>query len=310
MTQKYLKVIKELNKRLLITGINGLLGQNIVREFSNDHEIYGIDLTPGIFHASQNIQVQQIDLNDTIALESYVSHVKPDGIIHTAAYTNVDRAEDDDKIAFAVNGQVPGDIANICKKIDIPLVHISTDYVFSGDSGPYLETDDRDARGKYAESKLAGEKAVLESGAKVAVVRPNVMYGAGESLKSSFVEWLVGELRNEKSVRIVDDQYNNPTYARRLAYVIRLILENNAWDIWHFGSKEVVSRYTFALKIADTFGLSSSLINAISTVDLNQKAPRPLRSGLICEKLNKELSIPILSIDEELALLKEEMNVS
>ncbi len=299
-----------MGKRLLITGINGLLGQNIVREFSRDHDIYGIDLSPSIYSSSHNIQVKQLDLNDTHALEKFVSQTMPDSIIHTAAYTNVDKAEDDQDLAFAVNGQVPAAIASICRKNDIALVHISTDYVFSGDSGPYLETDDRDARGKYAESKLAGENAVLESGAKVAVIRPNVMYGNGKNLKSSFVEWLLNELREKRSVRIVDDQYNNPTYARRLATVIRVILENNAWGIWHFGSKEVVSRYTFALKIADTFGLSSALINAISTVDLNQKAPRPLRSGLICEKLNQELGIPIMSIDEELALLKEEMNVS
>ena len=299
-----------MNKRVLITGINGLLSQNIVQEFSSDHEIYGLDLTPSIFGSSHNIQVEQIDLNDTMALEVYVNQVKPDSIIHTAAYTNVDRAEDDQDLAFALNGKVPAAIALICKNNDIPLIHISTDYVFSGDSGPYRETDAGDARGKYAESKLAGEKAVLESGAKVAVIRPNVMYGNGKHLKSSFVAWLLNELRNERSVRIVDDQYNNPTYARRLATVIRVILENKAWGIWHFGSKEVVSRYTFALKIADTFGLSSALINAISTVDLNQKAPRPLRSGLICEKLNKELGIPIMGIDEELALLKEEMNVS
>ena len=299
-----------MNKRVMVTGINGLLGQNIVQEFSRDHDIYGVDLTPGIFGASNNIHVKQLDLNDTKVLEEHIRQVRPDSIIHTAAYTNVDRAEEDQDIAFSLNGQVPASIARMCMDIDIPLVHISTDYVFSGDSGPYRETDACDARGKYSLSKLAGEKAVLESGAEVAVIRPNVMYGHGENLRSSFDDWLLTELRNERSVRIVDDQYNNPTYARRLAFVIRMVIEQKAWDIWHFGSKEIVSRYTFALKIADTFGLSSALINAISTVDLNQKAPRPLRSGLICEKLKKELNFPIMSIDAELALLKEEMNVA
>ncbi len=299
-----------MNKSVLVTGINGLLGQNIVREFAEDHDIYGLDLTPSIYGSRNNIQVRQIDLNDNLALEEYVNLVKPQSVIHTAAYTNVDRAEDEPDIAFAVNGHVPASIAAICMKVDIPLVHISTDYVFSGDSGPYKETDVCDARGKYSESKLAGEEAVLNSGAQVAVIRPNVMYGHGEQLKSSFVAWLLGELRAERSVRIVDDQYNNPTYALRLASVIRVVLEKKAWGVWHFGSKEVVSRYTFALKIADTFGLSSALINAISTVDLNQRAPRPLRSGLICEKLKNELDFNIMSIDEELALLKEEMNVS
>jgi len=272
--------------------------------------IYGLDLTPGIFGENRDIHVAQLDLNDTAALKAHIAQIKPDSIIHTAAYTNVDRAEEQEDIAFAVNGSAPGTIAEICSKHDIPLVHISTDYVFSGENGPYREDDPRDARGKYSESKLAGEQAVLDSNAQVAVIRPNVLYGHGTQLTSSFVAWLLNELRNDRPVRIVNDQYNNPTYAGRMGSVIRTILDQKAYDIWHFGSEEVVSRYTFALKIADTFGLSSALINAISTVDLNQKAPRPMRSGLICEKLNKELGIPILSIDEELALLKEEMNVS
>jgi len=287
-----------------------LLGQNIVQEFEPDHEIFGLDLKPSIFGKSSPIQVKQMDLNDVEALRAYINMKRPASIIHTAAYTNVDRAEDNQDIAFAVNAQVPKALARICMESDIPLVHISTDYVFNGEAGPYSENDSCDARGKYAESKLAGETAVLESGAKSVVIRPNVMYGNGKQLTSSFVEWLLNELRNERSVRIVDDQYNNPTYARRLASVIRIALDQKAWGVWHFGSKEVVSRYTFALKIADTFGLSSALIDAISTVDLNQRAPRPMRSGLICEKLKKELNIPILSIDEELALLKEEMDVS
>jgi len=293
----------------LITGVNGLLGQNIVKEFLVDHEIYGLDLNPGIFDAHENVHVKQLDLNDSDALQAYIKQVNPANIIHTAAYTNVDRAEDQIDIAFAVNADVPKMLARICQEADIPLVHISTDYVFSGNAGPYSEFDRRDAWGKYAESKLAGESAVLASEARAAIIRPNVMYGHGKYLTSSFVEWLLGELRNERSVRIVDDQYNNPTYARRLAAVIRTVIEHEAWDIWHFGSKEVVSRYTFALMIADTFGLSSELIDAISTVELNQKAPRPMRSGLICEKVKKELAIPILSIKEELELLKEEMDV-
>ncbi|MCF7825268.1 MAG: dTDP-4-dehydrorhamnose reductase [Candidatus Marinimicrobia bacterium] len=299
-----------MTKRVLITGINGLLGQNIVQEFQSDHEIFGLDLNPSIFGESSPVQVKQMDLNDEKALRDYINLKCPAAIIHTAAYTNVDRAEDDQDIAFAVNAQVPKSLASICLESDIPLVHISTDYVFNGEAGPYSENDQCHARGKYAESKLAGETAVLESGAKSVVIRPNVMYGNGKQLTSSFVEWLLNELQNERSVRIVDDQYNNPTYARRLASVIRVVLDQKAWGVWHFGSKEVVSRYTFALKIADTFGLSSALINAISTGDLNQRAPRPMRSGLICEKLKKELNIPILSIDEELALLKEEMDAS
>jgi len=295
---------------ILITGINGLLSQNIVKEFSSDSVLSGIDLDPSIYPSDTKVNVSRLDLTNTAELTRYVNTIAPDVLIHTAAYTNVDQAEIEHELAFAVNAKVPGELARICRGMNIPMIHISTDYVFSGEAGPYSETAGCDPRGRYAESKHAGELAVLGSGAKVAVIRPNVMYGQGIELKSSFVDWLLGELELERPVRIVDDQFNNPSYARRLALVIRRILEEEAWDIWHFGSREVVSRYDFALQIANTFGLPSPLINAISTVDLKQKAPRPLRSGLICYKLEHELGINILSIAEELALLKEEMNVS
>ncbi len=296
--------------RLMITGINGLLSQNLVQEFSDLYEINGIDLNPGIYPADQNIQVTQLDLTHTSELAKHLQTSEPDVLIHTAAYTNVDRAETERDLAFAVNAVVPGELAKLCRDLDIPLIHISTDYVFSGDSGPYAEISSCDPQGSYAESKYAGEQAVLNCGGQVAVVRPNVMYGHGVQLKSSFVAWLIKELQQGRPVNIVDDQYNNPTYARRLATVIHQILDKKAWDLWHFGSKETVSRYTFALNIAHTFGLPSGLINAISTVELNQSAPRPLRSGLICEKVKQELDVPILSISEELELLKEEMNAS
>ena len=299
-----------MNKRIMITGINGLLGQNIVKAFQPDYDIYGIDLNPSIYDDGQNINMRELNLTELDVLRTHIAETSPDVMVHTAAYTNVDRAEDESALAFKVNADVPQGIADICQDLNIPLIHISTDYVFSGLNGPYDESADCDARGKYAESKLAGEQAVLKSSGRVAVIRPNVLYGEGKQLTSSFVDWLVNELKANRSVRIVDDQFNNPTYARRLADVIRIVFEKEAWGIWHFGSKEVVSRYTFALNIADTFGLSSALINAISTVDLNQKAPRPMRSGLICEKMKNELGVPILSIGEELALLKDEMNVT
>ena len=295
---------------VMVTGINGLLSQNLIKEFSPEHKISGIDLEPSIYSVDQDIEVIQMDLTDTTALTRHVTGIAPDVIIHTAAYTNVDRAETQREAAFAVNGKVPGVLARLCLEMDIPMIHVSTDYVFNGEAGPYAESASCDPRGSYAESKYAGEQAVLDCGGQVAVVRPNVMYGHGVQLKSSFVDWLIGELQQGRAVNIVDDQHNNPTYARRLAGVINRILDQKAWDIWHFGSKEVLSRYTFALKIADTFGLPSGLINAISTVELNQAAPRPLKSGLICEKLEQELDIPIFSISKELELLKEEMNAS
>jgi len=295
---------------ILVTGVNGLLGQNIVTEFAVDHKISGMDMTPWIRPDYPGIRLVQLDLTRLSELRDNMKVLGPEAVIHTAAYTAVDKAEVEPDLAFSINMSVPAELAIICNEMDIPLVHISTDYVFNGKSGPYRESDSCDPQGIYAESKYAGEQAVLKHGAKVAVIRPNVMYGHGYHLKSSFVEWLIKELKEGRPVNIVDDQFNNPSYARRLASVIRKIIEKEAWGIWHFGSKEVVSRYSFALQVADNFGLPTNLINAISTGALNQMAPRPMQSGLICEKLQNELGIQILSIGEELGLLKEEMNVS
>jgi len=295
-------------KKVLITGINGLLGQNLVKEFVGDHRVIGIDLGPSIFAHGSGVTVESMDLTDSEALRHHLDLAQPDFLVHGAAYTNVDGAEDQSELAFKVNYEVPKILAALCHEREIPLIHISTDYVFNGQSGPYRESDSCDPKGSYSQSKYAGERAVLDSAGQHAVIRPNVLYGHGTALKSSFVGWLLGELQNGHEVRIVDDQFNNPSYARRLASLIRTIIETEAWDVWHFGSKEVISRYDFSLKIADTFGLSSQLIHAISTVDLNQKAPRPLRSGLICDKVHQELGVPILSVQEELTLLKEEIN--
>ena len=299
-----------MNKRILITGINGLLGQNLVQEFRHDHDIHGIDLGSSLFGEGDTISVKSLDLTDSSAVADHIQLVAPHYLIHGAAYTNVDGAEDHPDLAFKVNRDVPKVLAAICADMSVPIIHISTDYVFNGVAGPYAEQAVCDPQGIYSISKHAGERAVLDSEAVSAVIRPNVLYGHGIALKSSFVAWLIGELKAGRSVRIVNDQYNNPTYARRLAGLIREVIQRDAWDIWHFGASEVISRYDFALKIADTFGLPSHLIHAISTVDLNQKAPRPMRSGLISDKVGQELGYPILNIQEELMLLKEEMNVT
>jgi len=297
-----------MSKHILITGVNGMLGQNIVKEFMRDTQITGLDLTPSTYH-HEDVRVIQQDLTDTDTLHDILHEYKPDAIIHGAAYTNVDRAESQQDLAFKVNSEVPARLAEFSAKLDTPLVHISTDYVFSGENGPYSEEDACDPRGIYSRSKYDGEVAVRRGCENHVILRPNVLYGHGYNLQSSFVDWLISELEEERPVRIVTDQFSNPTYARRLAAVIRVLIEKEAWGTWHFGSQDVISRYDFAREIASVFGLRSDLINAISTGDLNQAAPRPMKCGLICDKIHEKLGVNILSIREELRLLKEEMHV-
>lgn len=293
--------------KILIFGAHGLLGQNLVNQFSQNYNVVGVGIEPkGQFQVDEIMDYRQGDITNARQVAEIIEDREYAAIINTAAYTNVDRAEDEPDKAFQLNVSAIQNILGVLPDTT-PLVHISTDYIFDGKSGPYRENATTAPQGVYAQTKFAGEQMVTVSGKHTIIVRPNVLYGHGERLASSFVAWLVGELTAGRSVNIVDDQFNNPTYAKRLAEVINLLVSKRAQGDWNFGSREVVNRLTFALKIADVFGLNADLIHPISTESLAQRAPRPRRSGLVCDKIEAELNYDILPIHEELELLKREM---
>ncbi len=294
--------------KVLVTGANGMLGQNAIRVLQDaELTVHGTDLQPEPLLNHPDTYTP-LDLVDHEALMTLVNEFEPQWIVHTAAYTDVDGAEENPAVAFRINSEVVGTIVECCQQQGIKLIHISTDYVFSGTDGPYDEDDVPDPAGVYARSKFSGEELVRDSSIHWNVVRSNVLYGHGQELKSSFVTWLLTELKQARDVRIVNDQYNNPSYARRLAEVCRIIIDQNQHGIWHFGSREVISRLDFARKVADVFGLPPGLIHPISTSELSQRAPRPMLSGLVCNKVSTALNYPILSVTEELQMLKEELN--
>lgn len=293
--------------KIIILGAHGLLGQNLVRQFAETHDVHGIGIEPaGHFAIDTLMKYSRCDITNTDHLRDIGIDSNCVAVVNAAAYTNVDGAESDSARAYLLNRDAVQNILAVIPD-EVPLVHISTDYIFDGRAGPYRETDPVAPHGVYAQSKWAGEKLLLDSGHPAIIVRPNVLYGNGEKLTSSFVAWLVGELRQGHPVNIVDDQFNNPTYAKRLAEVVDFLIGEHALGAWHFGSREVVSRYTFALKIADVFELDAGLIHPISTAELGQQAPRPMKSGLICDKLAEKMKYPILPLHTELELLREEM---
>ena len=149
-------------KTVLITGVNGMLGQNLTRVLAPDFHIIGVDLADNAL-LPQVENYSPLNLTDDAKLAAYLTSAKPDAVVHTAAYTNVDGAEDQEALARQINGAVPGRLAQHCHTIGAYLLHISTDYVFSGENGPYAEDDPCDPRGVYAMSKYEGESAVLAS---------------------------------------------------------------------------------------------------------------------------------------------------
>jgi dTDP-4-dehydrorhamnose reductase len=239
---------------------------------------------------------KSVDLNDRRALRDCVKEFVPNCIINAAAYTNVDGGETERDACWRANVGVVENLVYAAQKVEARLVHVSTDYVFDGKAGPYKEDDTPNPLGFYARSKLAGENVLLSSRINFAIARTMVLYGAGFGIRANFVTWVIDQLRQGKAIRAVDDQFGNPTLASELAAALYRLAESGKAGIYHLSGSEIIERFTFAQRIADTFGLDKSLISPVKTADFKQPAPRPLKSGFIIDKAEKELGVRLSNV--------------
>jgi dTDP-4-dehydrorhamnose reductase len=292
-------------KRILITGINGLLGQQCVHEFESDYELIGLDIQPSCVF--DNVDYHTVDLTKRDRIKATLIETKPDYIIHAAAFTNVDGAELQREACWKINVESVQHLAHYAEKINARMIHLSTDYVFDGKSGPYRETDIPRPVGYYGKSKLASENILIQTGIPHSIVRTMILYGAGIQVRPNFATWLITQLKSGQQVQIVDDQFGNPTIADDVSAAIRRIIEKDKWDIFHISGAELTDRYSFAIQIAREFELDSDLIVKTSTTALKQQAHRPLRSGFILDKAIHELKYQPMSIEESLKNLKKRL---
>ena len=294
-----------IKRRLLVFGANGMLGQRLIEFYSSlgDVEILGSSIEDKSFY--ENISYIQCDLANRNEVKTLVYNFCPDVIINAAAFTNVDLSESERETAWKINVKGVEYLAEASRVIDAHLIHISTDYIFDGKNGPYLENDIPNPLGYYARTKLASENALKISGAKNSIVRTNVLYGTAKYGRPDFVKWVVDSLTAKKQIRIVTDQINNPTFIDDLVSAINRIIELNKEGIYNIGGSNFLSRYDFTLMIADYFNLDKSLIIPIETEELKQPARRPLKSGLITIKAQSELGYKPHTIIQTLEILKK-----
>jgi dTDP-4-dehydrorhamnose reductase len=296
-----------LRKKVLIAGANGLLGQQLIKVFRDDYEVHALGLQPEPRLPDGNFQYHHGDITGRQQLRDFVQALVPNFIMNAAAFTDVDGSETQRELCWKVNVTGVENLVYAAQKVHARLVHVSTDYVFDGKNGPYHEDDRPNPLGFYARSKLAGENVLINSEANCAIARTMVLYGAGYEIRPNFVTWLIEQLRNGKSVRIVDDQFGNPTLASELARALRTLAESGRNGIYHLSGSEVIDRYHFAVKIAEVFGLEASLIQPIKTSDLKQASPRPLRSGFDISKAVTELGINMSDVIGSLQKFKVEL---
>ena len=278
--------------RILITGAFGQLGHALQSVLSRKSNYELICTGRKIKKGQEGIP---LDIRNQVALKEIINTTAPDILINLAAMTNVDACELNPKLAGEIN--VAG-LQHICDSFKGKIIHLSTDYVFDGTSGPYKEDDPLNPISIYGKTKLASEHILLEKDIKNLVIRGNVLYDYSPHTSASFLNWVVSSLKGNQEIKVVKDQFNNPTWTRSMSDIIELSIENDLEGIIHWGDSVHISRFEFAKLIAKKFSLNESLIKPVLTSELNQPARRPLQSGLSTEKLVNMLDIIPPSIDD------------
>lgn len=296
--------------RIMIIGSNGMLGQRLVEFFDKAENtiLYCCSAEKESFIPS--VDYSKIDIANTKDVKKIVRHFYPDFIINAAAYTNVDGCETNREIAWKINATGVENIAHHAIISDAHVIHVSTDYVFDGKNGPYTEADEVNPISYYGRSKLAAENVLKSSRIKYTIIRTNVLYGPAKHGRPDFVKWVVTSLQQKNQIRIVTDQINNPTYLDDLVDGFAKIIYYKKCGLFHMGGEEFLSRFEFTKRIAKYFNLDESLIIPIKTKDLNQPAPRPLKSGLINLKATVELDYKPRKLEETFNLMNEELNLA
>jgi dTDP-4-dehydrorhamnose reductase len=295
--------------RILICGSNGLLGQRLalLLGHQNDYEVLNTSHHRSFVLDSHLFDYTQLDITCKSDVKSLVGSFRPDIIVNAAAMTNVDACENEREAAWKVNVVGVENLVEVARRIHAKLIHISTDYIFDGKSGPYEEDDRPNPVNYYGKTKLAGENAIRSGGLDHAILRTIVVYGTGINVKNNFALWVINSLRNGKAIRCVDDQIGNPTYVGDLAAAIEKTIIHHGNGTFHVCGAESVSRYQFALNAADVFEFDRSLVHRIQSSEFVQRAPRPLMTAFVLDKAKRELEYNPMTTMQGLETLKREL---
>ncbi len=279
--------------KILVTGVGGQLGHDVTEELlKRGTDVIACDR-------------EEFDLTDKNATESFILENKPDGVIHCAAYTAVDKAEDEEELCRKINADGSLFIAEACEKIGAKMIYVSTDYVFGGDGeNSYEPGDEKNPQNVYGKTKLEGENNVLENCSRSFVVRTSWVYGINGN---NFVKTMrrLAETRDE--LNVVADQIGSPTYTRDLAVLLADMVQTEKYGVYHATNEGFMSWAEFAESIMEKSGFSTK-INHIPTSEYPVKAKRPLNSRLSKKCLTDNGFCFLPTQDDALTRYMEELN--
>lgn len=292
--------------RILITGSNGLLGQKIVSQLlRSKHVFLATSLGQNRNQDCPKEFYAQMDICKMSEIEEIFSEFKPTHVIHTAAMTNVDTCELEPESCQKVNVDSVKLLAAQCQKSNCHFQLLSTDFVFDGLSGNYVETDKPNPLSVYADSKVQAEVFTQGlSDLNYSIVRTIIVYGTGNSLsRSNIVLWAKEALKNGQELTIIDDQFRAPTWADDLAWACIRICELNEKGIFHIAGPETMSIFHLVERIAQFYKLPMSQVKRTDSSTLNQAAKRPPRTGFDLTKAKSILGYSPKKLEDTLDLL-------
>ena len=256
--------------KVLVTGVKGQLGYDVVNELEKrGHEAIGVD-------------IEEMDITDEVAVKNDITAAGVDAVIHCAAYTAVDAAEDNEDICRRVNVDGTENIAKVCKELDIKMIYISTDYVFDGEGERPWEPDDKqNPQGVYGQTKYEGELAVMNNLDKYFIVRIAWVFGVNGK---NFVKTMLSLAETRDSLTVVNDQIGSPTYTFDLARLLVDMVETDKYGIYHATNEGLCSWYDFAVEIFKQAGVAIE-VTPVSSAQFKAKAKRPENSRMSKDKL-------------------------
>jgi dTDP-4-dehydrorhamnose reductase len=287
--------------KILVTGKNGQVGRCLFEQLSTMPDVTLLALDR-----------DQLDITDSINVNKVVAEFIPNIIINAAAYTAVDKAEQESELAYAVNRDGPYNLAVAANNINATIIHISTDYVFAGDNlAAYVESDNTEPQSEYGRSKLAGEQAVKRACLQHIILRTGWVFAEHGH---NFVNTMLRLTKTKDTLDVVADQFGGPTYVADIANAIMIITKqladgNQAYGLYHYSGFPYVSWHAFAEKIfelalAQGVLKQSIQVNPITTPDYPTPAKRPANSRLNCHKIKQEFGI--VQSDWQAALVRIE----
>ena len=299
-----------IRKKVLVTGSNGLLGQKIIYSLIERKDIDLLATSKGLNRLITKSGYRYVDLDITKneEVKKVFENENPDAVINCAAMTNVDYCEENQDSCWEINVKAVENLAKSCEVSKSHLLHLSTDFVFDGKSGPYNENDKPNPLHFYAKSKLKSEEIVKKIMTNWTIARTIIIYGITDNMsRSNIVLWAKKEIENGNTINVVNDQLRSPTLAEDLAKGCISIIDKSAFGLYHLSGPKTYSILDLVHKVADFYNLDKSLILPVTSASLNQSATRPLSTGFDITKAKKDLDFNPVDFLEGIKIMDQQI---